>query len=124
MRPAQWGTYPNFQQGEFSCKHTGQNAMAHVFMERLQNARTLYGRPMVITSGFRAVSHPVEAAKPKPGTHSHGLASDIRYRNADEFGALITALHAAGFRRFGIAKTFIHVDSGELIGMRQAVWTY
>lgn len=58
-----WSKYPNFSKREFDCKETGENRMTVEFMDKLQELRTRYGKPMRITSGYRSPQHSIEAAK-------------------------------------------------------------
>jgi len=51
-----WADYPNFSEKEFACSHTGEAKMLPEFMARLQRLRTAYGKPMVITSGYRSLA--------------------------------------------------------------------
>jgi zinc D-Ala-D-Ala carboxypeptidase len=36
----------------------------------LNAVRMEYGKPMVVTSGYRCPNHPIEAKKSKPGEHT------------------------------------------------------
>lgn len=47
----------------------------------------------------------------KNSSHKRGYAADISARTLEEKIRIIRALRSVGFRRFGIYKTFIHVDS-------------
>lgn len=104
-----WNDYPNFEAREFNCKHTGHNRMDANFMARLQALRTEYGKPMVVTSGYRDPSHPVEAKKRKPGTHAKGRAVDIACYGAEAF-KLVQLAQKHGFAGIGVARNFIHLD--------------
>lgn len=121
-----WSIYPNFRKDEFSCKcGCGTNEMQPAFMAKLQALRYAYGKPMVITSGYRCSAHPVEAKKQVPGTgtHSQGIASDIGVSGADAQALLRLALEA-GFAGIGIQQKghgrYIHLDIRE----HPALWSY
>lgn len=101
--------WPNFTVAEMSCKHTGECRMDPGLMDRLQRLRIAWGRPMTITSAFRAASHPVEARKARPGSHAMGRAVDIAVTGGDAF-ALVRLAYEEGFTGIGIAKTFVHLD--------------
>lgn len=123
-----WNRWPNFSPEEFRCKHTGKLHMHAGFMDRLQKLRTAYGKPMRITSGYRAPEHPIEAAKAKPGAHSTGRACDIGVQGADAVELLRIALQF-GFTGIGVQQRgnarFIHLDDlpdGEF--PRPAIWSY
>lgn len=124
MSEVQWGKYPNFRKEEFNCKcGCGENRMRPEFMDRLQALRSAYGKPMIITSGYRCPKHPVEAAKVMPGMHSTGLAADIGVSGAEAVQVLRLAFDA-GFRGVGVQQKgngrFIHVDLRET----PTVWSY
>jgi zinc D-Ala-D-Ala carboxypeptidase len=122
-----WRKYPNFSEIEFRCKHTGLCYMDARFMEKLQAIRVAYGKPMVITSGYRAKTHPVEAAKASPGEHSFGLAADISVSGADAFALLSVAL-AHGIVRVGVKQTgggrFLHLSMGDGKFPAPMIWSY
>lgn len=112
-----WSDYPNFSKEEFDCEHTGKNEMKPEFMEKLQQLRTLYGKPMRVTSGFRDYSHPVEKKKPKKnGSHPTGMAADIAVDRGDAYRLLKLAFEL-GFTGIGIKQhgggRFIHLDTIE-----------
>jgi len=121
-----WTKYPNFSEAEMRCRHTGRVAMDPAFMERLQALRTQYGRPMRVTSGYRDRTHPAEARKAQPGTHTMGRAVDIAVRGKDAFDLVALAMDY-GFTGIGVQQhgntRFIHLD--DLEGpTRPALWSY
>lgn len=125
-----WSDYPNFSKKEFDCKHTGENKMRPEFLEKLQELRTVYGKPMIITSGYRSPLHPVEARKSKAGAHTYGVAVDVLAHGVDAM-LLFNLAYAVGFRRIGLKQKggrpgrFIHLDTGDKdLGFPQALWTY
>jgi uncharacterized protein YcbK (DUF882 family) len=121
-----WSKYPNFKADEFSCKHCGQNKMQPEFMDKLQELRNLYGKPMKITSGYRCPKHPIEAAKKASGAHSTGLAADIGVDGGEAHKILSLAMQL-GFTGIGVqqkgAGRFIHVDLVKS-PPRPNVWSY
>jgi zinc D-Ala-D-Ala carboxypeptidase len=99
-----------FELSEFDCQETGKNEMHPDFLHRLDHLRKVCDFPFIITSGYRDPSHSVEAKKPVPGTHSQGIAADIRITNsADRFTIVDQAIYA-GFSGIGIADGFVHLD--------------
>ena len=75
----------------------------------------------VITSGFRSPTHPIEAKKDVPGTHSQGIAADIKITNSAQRYTIIREALAMGFAGIGVASDFIHVDTR---GSVPVIWTY
>ena len=114
MSTIDWSKYPNFTKEEFDCKETGENLMQAGFMDKLQELRTLYGKPIIITSGYRSPKHSIEARKQQPGMHSTGLACDIGCNGQDAY-AILKLATALGFTGIGISQKaglprFIHLD--------------
>lgn len=121
-----WGRYPNFRREEFGCKcGCGQAAMQTDFMARLQTLRMVYGKPMLITSGYRCANHPAESVKAQPGTgtHSQGIAADIGVSGADAVTLLRLALEG-NFTGIGVQQKghgrFLHLD----VRATPALWSY
>ena len=119
--------WPNFSPDELRCKHTGALQMEAEFLDRLQRLRRAIGKPLRVTSGYRHPTHPVEARKKAPGTHSKGCAVDIGCdgRLAHE---ILKEAFAAGFTGIGVSQKsggarFVHVDSWEE-GSRPNAWSY
>ena len=91
------------------------------FLNILDELRDICNFPFKITSGYRDPTHPLELKKEKPGTHSQGIAADIRIMNGSQAYTLLSTAFNMGFGGIGIAKTFIHVD---IRNTTPVVWTY
>ena len=121
--------WPNFSYKELACQHTGTMNLDEDFLIALQELRDAYGKPMKITSGFRDVTHPIEAKKKSPGAHTTGKAADIAVSREDAFHLLSLAL-SKGFTGIGVQQKgsgrFIHLDTLENTGERPrpTVWSY
>ena len=97
---------------------------------KLEKARELYGQPITITHAFRTradvdrlrrAGYEVAA----DSAHQHGYAVDISANLGTDIEAwkkLLDALWQAGFRRFGIMATAIHVDDDP--ARPAAIWGY
>lgn len=126
---ADWGAYPNFSKREFDCSHTGENGMQAEFMALLQRLRVAYGKPMVVSSGYRSPRHPIEARKAVPGAHASGYACDIAVQGGDAYEVLRIAL-SLGFTGIGVQQKgggrFIHLDTQPASARvpRPTVWSY
>ena len=120
-----WLDYPNFTEAEFRCRHSGETKMHPDFMRRLQHLRSVYGRPMQVTSGYRSPQHPVEARKRQPGEHTSGRAADIAVQGAEALRIIQLAL-GLGFTRFGVKQKgsgrFIHL--GDSPDHPPGIWSY
>jgi len=121
-----WSKYQNFSKAEFDCTHCGKNQMTPDFLQKLQTLRSVYGKPMRITSGYRCPEYPIEAKKAQPGAHASGCACDIGVEGQDAHRLLKLAF-AAGFTGIGVQQKgsgrFIHLDTLEG-GPRPNVWSY
>tara|TARA_R100000697_G_scaffold232_2_gene597 strand:+ start:247 stop:564 length:318 start_codon:yes stop_codon:yes gene_type:complete len=101
------------------------------FVSKLNDLRMAYGKPMKINSGFRDVTHPIEAKKSSPGAHTTGKAADISVSRGDAFYLLSLALQK-GFTGIGIAQKgsgasrFLHLDTIENSSERPrpTIWSY
>ena len=125
-----WDTSTYFSMHEFKCSHTGKCDMDAAFISKLNDLRVAYGKPMKINSGFRDVTHPIEAKKKNGGgAHTTGKAADISVSREDAFHLLSLAL-SKGFTGIGIQQKgsgrFIHLDTLENTGgrPRPTVWSY
>ena len=120
-----WKNYPNFSDQEFRCQHTGKRGISEKLVRRLQLVRNEYGKPMVVTSGYRDPKHPIERVKKVPGAHSSGLAADIRVGPGEDVHRLVELAMKHGFTGIGISQRdgqprFVHLDLLD----RKAVWGY
>jgi len=124
-----WSKYPNFSKAEFECSHTGKCEMDKDFMDKLQELRSEACFPFIITSGYRDVTHPIEAAKGHGGEHTLGKAVDIAVsrQRADK---VLELSYKYGFTRRGVSQSgdgrFLHLgtatqDDGFL---ENTVWSY
>lgn len=107
---------------EFDCKETGENEMNPEFLQRLDKLRELCGFAFIINSGYRSEKHSAEASKPNGGgTHTQGIAADIRVSNGIERLTIVSKAIELGFTGIGVAKSFVHVDTRT---STPVMWTY
>tara|TARA_R110000803_G_scaffold5230_5_gene17341 strand:+ start:1683 stop:2006 length:324 start_codon:yes stop_codon:yes gene_type:complete len=81
------------------------------FLLKLDELRRLCGFPIHINSGYRAREHPVELHKEKPGTHTQGIAVDIRAINNHRRKIILEHARSLGFTGIGIYPRHIHIDT-------------
>jgi len=101
---------------------SGSN-MSKELLHMLDAARKIYGKSMYITSGFRTESHNKKVGGVKSSSHLKGLASDIACLESINRFEMLKALLEVGFKRIGIASTFIHVDIDK-DKSQNVIWTY
>ena len=106
---------------------SGSN-MDNAFLQMLDDARGIAGIPFRITSGFRTPSHNAyvggvqPSLKSKGSSHLFGYAADIYCKSGADREVIVAALIKAGFRRIGIANTFIHCDNDP--DKNNSIWLY
>lgn len=97
-------------------------------LEMLDQARDKYDKPIRITSGYRTKEYneslSARGYKASPNSsHLKGLAADIACTSSVDRYHLINCLLDVGFKRIGIANTFIHVDI-DTEKANEVIWTY
>ena len=92
------------------------------FLAMLDNARDIAGIPFKINSGMRTIAHNRSLGSKDTSSHIKGLAADIHCNNSVDRSKIVAALIQAGFKRCGIAKTFVHVDCDN--NKPNAIWLY
>ena len=125
----------HFETQEFDSKDmpgSGAKFMDNAFLQMLDDARAIAGIPFNITSGYRTKEYNEDLLKrgykaSKNSSHLIGKAVDISVQSGNERYIILNALIQAGFRRLGVAKTFIHCDSDSIEqgGKKpDSIWTY
>jgi zinc D-Ala-D-Ala carboxypeptidase len=100
----------NFSRHEFACRcGCGYDDVDRTLVDRLQRARTSHG-PITVTSGCRCRSHNTAEGGSPTSSHILGLAVDVKVAGGEERFEILTCLIEAGFRRIGVASSFIHAD--------------
>ena len=113
-----------FSLSEFDCPslpNSGKN-MDINFIYKLEHAREIAGIPFKVTSGYRTKEHNEQVGGVPISSHLIGVAADIAVGSGKERYIILNALIKAGFKRLGVAKTFIHCDTDE--SKPNSVWTY
>ncbi len=119
----------DFTSEELSCSCCGEEEMDINFLKKLQDLRSDYGSPMIISSAYRCEDHPAEKKKKIPGSHNQGKAVDILINKADAHRLLTLAMQH-GFSGVGISqkgfnnKRFIHLDHDAKDKSRPNLWSY
>jgi uncharacterized protein YcbK (DUF882 family) len=112
-----------FQLKEFACPCCGANNIDRKFVELLDKIREQYGKPMYITSGYRCAAHNQAVGGVPESAHVDGVAADIGCSLAADRMRLVEIAIGEGFRRIGIAKTFIHLDISTTLP-QNLIWLY
>lgn len=132
VKDDEWGLYPNFTKEEMQCTHTNFCEVTHKLMQTLQDMRYEYGAPIIISSGYRDVSHPAEKDKNNPGEHALGMAADILVHSANAILLCRIAMDK-GVSRVGVQQKgwhsgrFIHIGVGDTSSndrFKPTIWSY
>ena len=103
----------HFKYSEFDSPDSagsGARYMDNCFLDSLDKCRGEAAVPFLITSGYRTVKHNEEVGGSPTSSHLDGVAVDIACTDSAARLKIIKAALANGFRRIGVAKTFIHLD--------------
>ena len=133
---ATWDNSPYFNPARFACRckqcddniaisHIrGKEVMADRLIEELHKLRLRYGHPIYVTSGYRCISHPIEACKERPGSHNRGVSVDVAVEYDKLYWFLKYVFQSGQFRRIGISTSFIHLQLLDDIQYKDRIWVY
>lgn len=112
----------NFTVDEMRCKcgRCGLADMDSEFMKKLQQARDLWGKEMVILSPFRCAEWNKKVGGAPHSMHLKGRAVDIAYHDSESLYRLIRIFMGLGFNGIGVSRSFLHVDDRD----KKTFWTY
>lgn len=122
--------WKNFTADEIKCQHCGASIVVPEFLDKLQQLREDYARPMKISSWYRCSAHNASISKTGlTGPHTTGQAVDILCHGRGAYDLLHLAM-LYGFTGIGINqngpidKRFIHIDTlKDGMGMPR-IWSY
>lgn len=79
-------------------------------LRRLDAAREIAGTPFVLSSAYRSPDYERKKKRSGTGAHTKGCAFDVLCVDSQCRWRIVFGALAAGFKRIGIAPTFIHLD--------------
>ena len=79
-------------------------------LELLDEMRAIYGKPIVITSGYRTKKHNSYVGGKQNSSHLKGLAVDIAIADSNQRYEIIRIAMLLGIKRIGTGKGFVHID--------------
>ena len=100
----------HFKLREFECRCCRKVMLSPGLLERLQALRALWGKPVVITSGYRCPSHNHAVGGVPNSLHLKGRAADIAVerREQDAVAAMARQVGFDSVITYG-ARNFIHL---------------
>jgi len=125
MTSAQWNQIKFFKPYEFDSPDDPGSGVRMQFdlMTKLDYLREEVGFPLIINSGVRTPAHNADVGGVDGSSHESGYAADIFARTSLARHAILAAAFKLGFRRAGIAKTFIHLDT-DPSKPQDVIWLY
>ena len=118
-----------FKITEFACKcGCGTNKIDPEFVEKLDELRGRYGRPLIVSSGYRCPSHNAKVSSTGlTGPHTTGRAVDFAVARLEAYALIryATTFTGIGVNQKGGAR-FIHLDDlpDAPNQPRPTVWSY
>jgi len=123
--------WTNFTYEEMKCKGTEECHMDEKFMEKLERLREDYGKPMIVSSGYRDIAFNIAIGGSPKSAHTKGKAVDIVIGGHDAFKllrlAIIHEFTGIGVSQRGMfERRFLHLDTMEDADQhpRPWVWSY
>lgn len=115
---------PHFRAGEFRPrkKWYGQRGpwlLSAGLVVKLEKLRCELGCPVKVTSGYRPPYYNAMVMGARDSVHMYGMAADIKVKGRTPI-QVARAAWDTGFRRIGIAGSYVHLDVRE----GEAIWTY
>jgi zinc D-Ala-D-Ala carboxypeptidase len=118
-----------FTEDELSC-NCGKcdGLMDDNFLLQLDSLRTVYGRPMILSSAYRCENYNYVVGSSKNSAHVSGLAVDVIVAGVNAYDLVACAMDM-GFSGVGIKQNgewssrFIHLDMDEG-EHRPRIWSY
>jgi len=108
-----------FQPAEFACRcGCGLSNLDPKLVELLDQARTLFGRPIIITSGTRCEKHNAAIGGAEKSAHLIGPdgfshAVDIKVLNDYTRWHLFQIFERLGILRFEVSNRHLHIDNAD-----------
>jgi uncharacterized protein YcbK (DUF882 family) len=114
-----------FKANEFLCPCCGRVKIDTNLILKLEDLRHYFGKPIKINSAYRCPTHNTQVGGVPNSAHTKGKAVDIAISNSSDRYKIISINfnQGIGFKRMGIAKTFIHLDIDNS-KPQEVIWLY
>lgn len=122
-----------FSFNELACRSSQIYAFHGNFLDELIKLRIVLNKPMSITSACRSLEHNTKIGghprslhiydKPIRENQKGGLAVDVKSQGAGYNLQLIKCALDLGWS-VGVAKTFIHLDRRDMVGLQPGIFGY
>ena len=112
----------NFTPKELACPHCDALMLDEEAGRRLQSARWLYGKPIVIASAYRCKEHNSAVGGSANSAHTRGAAFDPQPQAPADLADMLAAFWKVGWLGFGMGAGKLHFDYDRELGRRS--WYY
>lgn len=120
-----------FTERELQCRGSGECNMDEGFMEKLILLREDFGKPLVVTSGYRSKDYNISINGSQNSAHLYGRAVDVLINGTEAYRLVKMALDR-GFTGLGVSQKgamqgrFIHLDDMPSSDKhtRPLIWSY
>ena len=101
----------HFNLREFECGCCQRVKLSPTLVMRLEELRWLWGRPLVVTSGYRCETHNKAVGGVENSRHTQGTAADIRVPESEQ-GNFYALAKRCGFTRIirYESRNFVHLE--------------
>jgi uncharacterized protein YcbK (DUF882 family) len=120
-----WAHIRHFNPSEFdSPDEPGSGSRMDIaFVLVLDELRARLGTPLAINSGYRTAAKNAAVGGKPSSAHTKGKGADIHCSTSRRRWRILHEAVGLGFKRIGIGKTFIHLDTdGDL--PQRVCWLY
>lgn len=100
----------NFTAREFACKHCNATKIDDKLITYVQKIRTHFGKPVIINSGYRCVTHNKNVGGTSGSYHLKGMAADIVVKDVAP-AEVAKYAESIGILGIGLYDTFVHIDT-------------
>lgn len=104
----------NFRVREFACQDGSDKILIDSnLVEVLQKIRDHFGKPIIITSAYRTVSHNKKVGGSSRSYHVQGMAADIKVKGVSAVAVAMyaqTIINGVGVYYYG-GTEFVHIDT-------------
>ncbi len=130
VSPSDW-PWRFFSPAEMADRESGELLIVPDFMDWLMEVRQAFGKPMIVTSGYRAPLHQWQISGRRTGAHVDGMAVDVKVAGEDAH-MLLRVVYGHGVLGVGVSqlgpieKRYLHLDRWLKAppGLRPRPWNY
>jgi hypothetical protein len=112
-----------FSKKEMQCKCCGLLIVDELFLNKIDFAREKAGIPFPVNSGCRCDDHNKSEGGKPTSDHLTGQGIDVQCDSSFARWRIMRGAMAAGIRRIGVGKTFIHLGDN-LNNPSPRIWIY